>query len=625
MFYSETLLSKTGPLARVWLSANLEKKLNKTHIIQSSIESSVKAIVDEGGAPMALRLSGQLLLGVVRIYSRKARYLMDDCNDALLRIKMAFRPGNLDMPVNTQIPNPGLNMPEAIVEPEILPMLDESLLNSQPMDIDFGTNDNNPLNWTSQLRSDSPSIEQGRNAPEEQPILYEDDLGLDIDMNDEPSVEIGRHAQPPRSVADDLISEDGKFNGNDDLGLDYGDNEQPQIRISPEASSVQLGDNGPPGFESSMNPENLDHFAFDIEDDTAPFVAPTDPRLERDSQSPLSSTRSSVVRAFDETVLSEEPSMRQARQPASKKRKILPLDVETTLHSSQIKQQQTDRSAILRPVSFLPRDPVLLTLMTMQKNGGFVSNIMGEGRAQGWAPELRGILSIEVIRKAGSLKRKRDSGVADLGEEDDQATDKDMPQLEIPEDEDLAVPDEGISVGDDELRHEKSTIINLPADEGFEPQLHADIQNGALADQNGSDEEAMSPVRDNFEDTTAPLVHPVDQGPVSLGTQHAVHLLRDRFGASAENSPSQQRKANILFQDLLPEATTSKADATKMFFEVLVLATKDAVKVEQAAGELGGPIRIRSKRGLWGAWAEKEAGGEIAEQAEEQATVTVEA
>ena len=37
---------------------------------------------------MALRLSGQLLLGVVRIYSRKAKYLLDDCNEALLRIKM---------------------------------------------------------------------------------------------------------------------------------------------------------------------------------------------------------------------------------------------------------------------------------------------------------------------------------------------------------------------------------------------------------------------------------------------------------------------------------------------------------------------------------------------------------
>ena len=37
---------------------------------------------------MALRLSGQLLLGVVRIYSRKAKYLLDDCNEALLKIKM---------------------------------------------------------------------------------------------------------------------------------------------------------------------------------------------------------------------------------------------------------------------------------------------------------------------------------------------------------------------------------------------------------------------------------------------------------------------------------------------------------------------------------------------------------
>ena len=88
MFYSESLLSKTGPLARVWLSANLERKLSKSHILQSDIQSSVGAIVDQGQAPMALRLSGQLLLGVVRIYSRKARYLLDDCNEALMKIKM---------------------------------------------------------------------------------------------------------------------------------------------------------------------------------------------------------------------------------------------------------------------------------------------------------------------------------------------------------------------------------------------------------------------------------------------------------------------------------------------------------------------------------------------------------
>jgi hypothetical protein len=88
MFYSETLLSKTGPLARVWLSANLERKLSKNHILQASVKDSVEAIVTPNQAPMALRLTGQLLLGVVRIYSRKAHYLLDDCNEALIKIKM---------------------------------------------------------------------------------------------------------------------------------------------------------------------------------------------------------------------------------------------------------------------------------------------------------------------------------------------------------------------------------------------------------------------------------------------------------------------------------------------------------------------------------------------------------
>ena len=41
---------------------------------------------------MALRVSGHLLLGVVRIYSRQARYLLQDCTDAVSRLKLAFKP-----------------------------------------------------------------------------------------------------------------------------------------------------------------------------------------------------------------------------------------------------------------------------------------------------------------------------------------------------------------------------------------------------------------------------------------------------------------------------------------------------------------------------------------------------
>ena len=51
---------------------------------------------------MALRTSGHLLLGVVRIYSRKAKYLLADCNEAFVKIKMAFRPGMVDLPEDTR-------------------------------------------------------------------------------------------------------------------------------------------------------------------------------------------------------------------------------------------------------------------------------------------------------------------------------------------------------------------------------------------------------------------------------------------------------------------------------------------------------------------------------------------
>lgn len=57
-------------------------------LLRSLNDDSVDAIMGQEIEVMALRLSGQLLLGVVRIYSRKAKYLLDDCNEALLKIKM---------------------------------------------------------------------------------------------------------------------------------------------------------------------------------------------------------------------------------------------------------------------------------------------------------------------------------------------------------------------------------------------------------------------------------------------------------------------------------------------------------------------------------------------------------
>lgn len=81
MFYSELILTKKGPLANIWLAAHLSKKLSKTQIFDTNIEGSVESIVNPA-FPLALRVSGHLLLGVVRIYSRQVKYLFADCNYA---------------------------------------------------------------------------------------------------------------------------------------------------------------------------------------------------------------------------------------------------------------------------------------------------------------------------------------------------------------------------------------------------------------------------------------------------------------------------------------------------------------------------------------------------------------
>mmetsp|Transcript_5262 Transcript_5262/g.10900 ORF Transcript_5262/g.10900 Transcript_5262/m.10900 type:complete len:945 (-) Transcript_5262:482-3316(-) len=97
MFYSDIILAKKGPLGKIWLAAHWDKKISKTQVFQTDIERSAMSIKGMG-VPLALRLSGHLLLGLVRIYQRKVKYLFTDCSEAMVKIKMAFRPGVVDLP-----------------------------------------------------------------------------------------------------------------------------------------------------------------------------------------------------------------------------------------------------------------------------------------------------------------------------------------------------------------------------------------------------------------------------------------------------------------------------------------------------------------------------------------------
>lgn len=63
--------------------------------------------------PIALRMSGHLLLGVVRIYSKKVDYLFQDCNVVLNVLRKAFASIDLNLPEDArQAPVQSITLPD---------------------------------------------------------------------------------------------------------------------------------------------------------------------------------------------------------------------------------------------------------------------------------------------------------------------------------------------------------------------------------------------------------------------------------------------------------------------------------------------------------------------------------
>ncbi|XP_076918774.1 sister chromatid cohesion 1 protein 4-like isoform X2 [Bidens hawaiensis] len=112
MFYSQFILAKKGPLGTIWIAAHLERKLRKNQVADTDIGVSVDSILFPE-MPIALRLSSHLLLGVVRIYSKKVNYLFDDCSEALLKVKQAFQSTAVDLPPEeSTAPYHSITLPE---------------------------------------------------------------------------------------------------------------------------------------------------------------------------------------------------------------------------------------------------------------------------------------------------------------------------------------------------------------------------------------------------------------------------------------------------------------------------------------------------------------------------------
>ncbi|KAF2894481.1 hypothetical protein ILUMI_11681 [Ignelater luminosus] len=288
MFYAHFVLAKKGPLARIWLAAHWDKKLTKAHVFETNIEKSVDGIL-QPKVKMALRTSGHLLLGVVRIYSRKAKYLLADCNEAFVKIKMAFRPGMVDLPEEHR--EAAVN---AITLPEVFHDFDTTMpeLNDVDIEAQFSLNQSRAEEIT--MREDygsitlvsnddgfgdmgfetdapelmrptsglEPSIEQSNLLFSDGPAL--DGVGLDKDREPIPSTSGTQPAHPsPMDV--DVPGRDDGFGTNLDQNIiagglfEGGLFDDTPMDVEPAVdTAIQEAAQRPPSVQDSD--DDMDHF-----------------------------------------------------------------------------------------------------------------------------------------------------------------------------------------------------------------------------------------------------------------------------------------------------------------------------------------------------------------------------
>ncbi|KAJ1921788.1 sister chromatid cohesion protein 1 [Mycoemilia scoparia] len=602
MFYAEAILSKKGSLAKVWLAAHWERKITKTQFLQANVPNSVNAIIGGDHPPLALRLSGQLLLGIARIYSRKARYLLEDCNEALLKIKMTFRPGVIDMSSENMVANTGaITMSEALTEYDILLPMPGGLLDwedvhgaSGPV-ADTSLLEGTAARNTSRLQDitladasfDASAIARGDKGELDFDIGGEDLLGRDNDFElnlDEPmllspgpnlnlegdqgddshmDVEVPRDA--PQPFQESIVGIE-----HEDLpAMSKGD----QSLVLPDVSLAESG--AGLGFEGELRFQD----EFEIG------------RIGEDqSMLPLPSAEESALLEAEADILLPQA---QPSSAPTRKRKA-PITDNSTMYSNEYISQHLRNTAdivhapdYILPSSKLPRininDPAGLAHRLLKPSEGYHIKLP-QHMASLFTRELpliRGFADDELddsrMLEEADVACRAQSNVPDeddwnLGEDGDQLQflDEHGDDAEVPGGVDkVDLPD--ISAAELE-KAEKDAIERSRLSVGPGISLFGDDQEDLPEQQSGIQKELGLEQGGDEE-------HPDgDDSSVLTGfsrnTVGAIHLLDGKAKKSSETNPK------LSFNDITDGAR--RRDAVKLFFELLVLKTKDFVDVEQS-------------------------------------------
>ncbi|CAF1196584.1 unnamed protein product [Adineta ricciae] len=415
MFYTHAILTKRGPLARLWLAAHWDKKLTKAQIFETDIRLSCESIL-EPCLKLALRTKGHLLLGVVRIYSRKTKYLLADCNEAFIKIKMAFRPGVVGIEgSNTHSVNVDPDTREVSIAAITLP---ENFHDFDLIDLNIDYIDDPTRFQMHQARAEEITLKEDFISV---PMPMDDDFG-DANGLDEP--EFFRKLQPSvhlNAQNSNLDLDDTTMRkkqsiarpfGDDPFALDgFGDFAGPSSVIGIGDDNSDLA-NGKSHYDHVMSP-----FHHDDNDPAIPTLndhaAPASERNQDDGDNRMDVEGDNQgiqhIPGVDDTTLlsnvSDEfvlpPILTSAQTPAAnrqaaKRKRKLVIDEVKEIDSTSMKTQLSDTTDI---VGVLELAPPTRRLMHLKETGG-IEKLFSLSATSVFSKSLQQLYSRNLTTKA---------------------------------------------------------------------------------------------------------------------------------------------------------------------------------------------------------------------------------
>uniref|UniRef100_A0A3Q4BHS0 Uncharacterized protein n=1 Tax=Mola mola TaxID=94237 RepID=A0A3Q4BHS0_MOLML len=468
MFYAHFVLSKRGPLAKIWLAAHWDKKLTKAHVFECNLESSVESIISPK-VKMALRTSGHLLLGVVRIYHRKAKYLLADCNEAFIKIKMAFRPGVVDLPEeNREAAYNAITLPEEFHDfDQPLPDLDDIDVAQQ-----FNLNQSRVEEITMREEVGNLNLLQDNDFA---------DFGMDDRemMREESVFEVDIMGAAASNL---LLEAEGGTNPMADKSnhLEYGDHYKDDFGDNPMESNeggmlvdklLSNEDGGgifddPPAIaEGVMMPQ--DHGDDDDDFDAlsagapdSPDSGPTEPLPAMTDQT----EQTTLVHNEEETFALEPIDITVKETKAKRKRKLI-VDSVKELDSKTIRAQLSDYSDIVTTLDLAPPTKKLM----MWKETGGVEKLFSLPAQSLWNARLLKMFTRCLTPLVpDELRKRRKGGEADSLDE----FLKDLENPEVPREEATGHPQRDVM---DQTIMEEASVLQTSAVEGSRTMLDESV------------------------------------------------------------------------------------------------------------------------------------------------------